>query len=100
MTTTIISDSTITSPVVATLWAATAFDCGLYGCRVDQLEDHSGKLSVTLLGFTHNHVLHEQAVRLSIGSDGKPDLADVDGWKRICDGVIENPDLRSCRIRG
>lgn len=98
-TTTTITQSTLTSTVVKSLWEAYAFDCGTYLCNVDLLEDHTGKLSVIVVGRV-NHVIHEEVVHPNLDKEGKVSEIDIVNWKNICDGVIENPDRRSCGIRG
>jgi len=69
-----------------TVWNQVRYDSGLYDCKVVRDGDH-GKLTVTLVGVTINHLIHEEPV--------KCDRADTDKWRTRCQTVISNPDLRT-----
>jgi hypothetical protein len=68
-----------------TVWNETRIDSGRYECAVVRDGD-KGLLSITLLG-SINHLLHEEHVKI--------DRADTDLWRKRCETVISNPDLRT-----
>lgn len=78
------------------IWEATAFDCGNYMCRVEQDDDKSARLTVTLLGYgpTEDVLIHTEPITLKIDKSGGPET-DIENWKSICDKVIDHPKYRS-----
>lgn len=68
------------------VWEGTRYDSGLYRCTVER-NGETGQLSISLVGSFHDHVLHEEPVKL--------DRQDVDKWKMRCAAVISDPSLRS-----
>lgn len=71
------------------VWEGTRYDSGLYRCTV-QRTGEAGQLTISLLGLFHNHVLHEEPVKL--------DRTDIDRWKLLCTQLISNPSLRSRQV--
>jgi hypothetical protein len=72
-----------------TVWQQTRYDSGLYICAVVRDGD-SGRLTITLDG-NIPHLLHEEKVKV--------ERTDTDNWRRRCEAVINNPDLRTIERR-
>lgn len=68
------------------VWQQNRYDSGLYECKVERIGD-SGTLTISLVGSFHNHVLHEEPVKL--------DRQDEDKWRIRSAAVISDPSQRS-----
>ena len=65
------------------LWNRIRYESGRYDCRVERNGDH-GQLIVTLVGLYHDHILHEEPVKI--------DRLDIDAWRIRSVSVICKPE--------
>jgi hypothetical protein len=70
--------------VVRELWQQTC-DFGTHLCRVERLEDRSGRLTITLHG---TGILHQQPVTIS---NGGLEPSDVTDWQELCESILDDP---------
>lgn len=71
--------------VVRELWNQTCdFDTHL--CRVERMEDRTGRLTITLSGIG---VIHQQPVTISNGGLEPSDATD---WRELCESILADPD--------
>lgn len=71
--------------VTREVWNRTC-DFGTHRCRVERMEDRTGRLTITLLDM---FVLHQQPVHIS---NGGLEPADEIDWRELCEAVIDHPE--------
>jgi len=67
------------------LWTQTC-DFGTHLCRVERLEDRTGRLTITLVG---TGVIHQQPVAITNGGLEPSDVVD---WRELAADIIDHPD--------